>query len=149
MLKEFTTNTPNLRSQKTSVCKGDVCVFDFIYRNSLLSRLRLASKVVLGVRILVYRNRVDGILTDLDCGVWPHLYGIYIEDGTTGVSPLYGPFHIYNQHGETTWVSMMPSATPEQRNGVYSLGLNCFDRIGRCHSKAELMPKFANEVVPR
>jgi hypothetical protein len=52
---------------------------------------------------------------------------------------------ISNLCEEITWVRLTPNA-PE-RDRAYSLSLRCFAHTGRCHSKAELLPAMADNVV--
>ena len=133
----------------TPVCKDtdELCYFDFSYENSLLARLNLATIVRFGVRVLVYKRRVNGIIIGLQCGVRPNFFGIYLNEGLqpfTELTPTQ-TLEISNVRQEITWVRLTPNA-PE-RDRAYSLSLKCFDHIGRCHSKAELLPSMASEVT--
>jgi hypothetical protein len=129
----------------TPVCHDtdEVCYFDFSYENSLLARLRLASIVRFGVRIQVRQRRVDAIMMGLQCGVRPAFFGIDLIEGLQPFTE--GTIEISNVREEITGVRLTPNA-PE-RDRAYSLSLRCFDHIGRCHSKAELLPAMAKDVV--
>lgn len=128
-------------------CSSDVCYFDFLYTNSLLARLGLASRTEMGIRVQVYKGRVDAIIMDLVCGVRPNLHGVYIVDGSRQPPQGQPPFEISNIRGETTWVHLTPAASTVQRDRSYSLDLKCFDHLGACRSKADLLPTLADQVV--
>jgi hypothetical protein len=135
---------------KTLICEGDVCHFDWIYDNSLLRRLGIASKTAFGVRVQTDQGRVDRITMDLLCGARPSAYGIRVVEAI-GELPLEQEgqsFAISNIHGETTWVRMIPGVGKTQRDAAYSLRLNCLDQIGRCRSKRELLPSLAGQIAP-
>jgi hypothetical protein len=138
----------------TSTCQNDVCYFDFLYQNSPLARLGLSSNVKLGVHVRVYRGRVATVIMDLACFIKPKPYGVYVMEMIPGDSPdpegpleQEGPFWDSNVRGDTTWVRMTPEAPKLQRDRAYLLGLNCFDHIGRCRCKGDLLPAMAHEVV--
>jgi hypothetical protein len=138
----------------TSTCQNDVCYFDFFYQNSPLARLGLSSNVKLGVRVQVYRGRVATVIMDLACFIKSKSYGVFVMEMIPGDSPdlespleQEGPFWFSNVRGDTTWVRMTPDAPKLQRDRAYLLGLKCFDHIGRCRGKGDLLPALAHEVV--
>ena len=138
---------PRFFVKQSSTCNGDVCYFDFGYPISLLARLGLASKIALGVRLQVYQGRLDAIILDIVCYVKPRPYGVYVRDMIPDSQDQEGPFRISNVRGDTTWVRLTPDASKLQRDRAYFLGLRCFDHVGRCRSKADLLPGLADEVV--
>ena len=82
-------------------------------------------------------------MMDFQCGIRPKFFGIYLNEGLQPFTQ--GTVEISNVREETTWVRLTPNA-PE-RDRAYSLSLSCFDHIGRCNSKAELLPAMADDVV--
>jgi hypothetical protein len=134
--------------KQTSTCNNDVCISDFSYPTSLLAKLHLASDIRFGVRLQVYRGHLATVIMDLVCYNKGQNYGVYVVDVIRGDSlDQLGPFRISNVRGNTTRVRMTPDAPKLQRDRAYSLGLKCFDHIGRCRSKAELLPAMAYDVV--
>jgi hypothetical protein len=127
--------------------KDEVCYFDFGYENSLLSRLRLASIVRFGVRVQIHQQRVDAIIMGLTCGVGPGLFGIDLNEGLQAFTGRTLEIGEFSNRENVTWVRLTPGA-PE-RDRAYSFSLKCFDHIGRCHGKGELLPAMANEVSRR
>ncbi len=134
--------------KQTSTCNNDVCIIDFDYPKSLLAKFGLASDIQLGVRLQVYRGQLATVIMDLVCYTKDRNYAVYVVDVIRGDSlDQLGPFRISNVRGNTTRVRMTPDAPKLQRDRAYSLGLKCFDHIGRCRSKAELLPAMAYDVV--
>jgi hypothetical protein len=134
--------------KQTSTCNNDVCIIDFNYPKSLMAKLGLASDIRLGVRLQVYQGQLATVIMDLVCYTKGRDYGVYVVDVIRGDSlDQEGPFRISNVRGNTTRVRMTPDAPNLQRDRAYSLGLKCFDHIGRCRSKGELLPALAAEVV--
>jgi hypothetical protein len=117
---------PRFFVKQTSTCNGDVCYFDFGYPTSLLAKLGLASKIILGVRLMVYQGRVDLIILDIVCDAQPRPYGVYVRDMIPDPQDQEGPFLIYNVRGDTTWVRLTSDASKLQRDHAYSLDLKMF-----------------------
>ena len=116
--------------------KDEPCFFDFGYENSLLARLGLATKVLFGVRVQIYQGRVDRISMDLLCGAEPNVFGVTVQEQIQPSTEYTAtPF---SNRPSVLWVRLTPRAPERAR--AYSLSLKCFDHIGRCNSKAELLP---------
>jgi len=125
--------------------KQEACFFDFGYENSLLSRLGLASRLVFGVRVQIHQSRVDLVSMSLLCGVFePTMFGVIVEEAAQSPTEprLVTPF---SNRPSVVWVRLTPHAPDRDR--AYSLSLKCFDRIGRCHNRGELLPSMVKEVA--
>jgi hypothetical protein len=129
------------------VCKDkdEVCYFDFGYENSLLARLRLASIVRFGARVQVYQHRVDVIMIGLTCGDGAGMAAVDLNEGLQPFTQHTLETGEFSNNRNGTWIRLTPNA-PE-RDRAYSLNLKCFDHIGRCPDKGELLPAMANEVT--
>jgi hypothetical protein len=132
-----------LRSDNPICSQTDnICYFDFVYRNTPLSSLRLAPPVEFGVRLQLVHNLFDVILFGFTSVTGSRFIGVHVMDGTPKELIAPDSFHISRSSNEphVFWVRITADVSPQDRERAYSLGMNCLDQIGGCTTEHELMP---------
>ena len=129
----------------------EACNVDFVYKNTEMSRLRLAPVAQFSVRVWVDHGSVGLIMTSISAGLMPDYISATIEDGVPDDLIAPDSFHVSvasNWRG-TAVVYMTRDVPRLQRDRAYTLGLSCLDKIGGCHSKSELLPELTDPAVVR
>ena len=134
------------RMQNQFLMKGshywDKCAlnFDFQYDNALLSHLYLATPTSLTAYLCVGDGtlRFTGVsLVSLPRSPPGVLGQASLSDWSVRGDPENRTFRRVLTN-LAVFVALRPGATPEQIRQAYSFNLKCLDKIGGCHSNAEL-----------
>src|SRR5579863_6753455 len=118
-------------------CVADKCDYTFAFKNTWLSRLRLAPFTDFAAEIKVRNGQAAMRIVDYVCKRGDSGFIASVVDDSTG--ELRGGFPA-SRNIQKTIIILTSESTTAQRKQAYAFNLVCLSKIGGCKDSFELLP---------
>ena len=137
-------------------CTGDLCGWELQINNWTLSKVRLAPRTELHIRITLFRHKLATVGVDYTSSVFRHDSPVVHvqEDFCAERTDIPCDHFALNPHGcnvTPTWngnIEFGQSATRKQKAAAWGLNLNCLTALHGCKDISQLSPEIWRATGP-